>query len=152
MSFKIWMNRDFWIVAIAPGAVREYIIGHVFNKRFKNHTIPQLLSRTRLLFYQCPSVCKFSFQWKGGTQSFERKHAGQAGDRFGRSAGFGGKQILEVLVLGRHKRFAADDAGIREIPDGDTESLKETHIFTYVPQKYTHFLYRILKTPLLPQA
>ena len=58
----------------------------------------------------------------------------------GRSVGFGRKQILEVLVFVCHKRFAADDAGIRDITDGDTESLKETHIFTYVPPNHSIFL------------
>ena len=90
-----------------------------------------LHNRTRLLnirVHPCQSVGQFSFQWERAAKSFERKHAGQTGDRFGRSVGFGGKQILEVLVLGRHKRFGPDDAGIREIPGAIAKTLDAVQV------------------------
>ncbi len=49
--------------------------------------------------------------------------------------GFGGKQILEVLVLGRHKRFGSDNAGIREIPGGDDGVVEENAYFHVRPPK-----------------
>jgi len=97
--------------------------------------MPLLLSRTRLLFYLCPSVGQFSIQWEGVAQSFERKHATQTVDRFGRSVGFGRKQILEVLVLGRHKCPGPDDTGIREIPGGDNGVVEGNAYFHVRPPK-----------------
>ena len=139
------MNRGFWIVALAPGRSRNMSSG-MFSISTSNttqcHYSSAVLAFYFICVHPCQSVGQFSFQWEGVAQSFERKHATQTVDRFGRSVGFGGKQILEVLVLGRHKCLGPDDTGIHEIPGGDNGIVEGNAYFHVRPPKPSYLFFK----------